>query len=133
MPRGLSPNSRKNLEKGKATRFNAETAAEAGRKGAPKSNAKQAAMRSLQERVRIVLNTLIIRKNGEKIDMFSAGLEKAAAQWVLTGDPKYGKILAELSGEFVQKMDHKVEIDGSISTFSVNSFLEKFNKSNAKK
>lgn len=105
MPKGDNPNSRKNLEKGKATRFNGQTAAEAGRKGATKSNAKQAAMRSLQERVRIVLNTLISRKNGEKIDMFSAGLEKAAAQWVLTGDPKYGKMLAELSGEFAEKLD----------------------------
>ena len=27
----------------------------------------------------------------------------------------------------------EVEVNGSISTFSVNSFLEKFNKSNAKK
>lgn len=125
MPKGDNPNSRKNLAKG--VKFTEETASENGKKGAAKSNPIQAKNRSIQERARIVLNTLISRKNGEKIDMFSAGLEKAAAQWVLTGDPKYGKILAELSGEFVQKMDHKVEIDGSISTFSVNSFLEKFN------
>lgn len=106
MPKGDNPNSRKNLEKGKGYFARSkDIASKCGRKGAPKSNAKQAAMRSLQERVRIVLNTLISRKNGEKIDMFSAGLEKAAAQWVLTGDPKYGKMLAELSGEFAEKLD----------------------------
>lgn len=108
MPKGDNPNSRKNLEKGKATRFNGQTAVEAGRKGAPKSNAKQAEMRSIQERARIVLNTLISRKNGEKIDMFTAGCEKAAAQWVVTGDPKYGKALAELSGQFTQKVEQVV-------------------------
>lgn len=103
MPKGDNPNSRKNLEKGIATRFvKGDTRAKLGHIA---SNKKQAEMRSLQERVRIVLNTLISRKNGEKIDMFSAGLEKAAAQWVLTGDPKYGKMLAELSGEFAEKLD----------------------------
>ena len=108
MPKGDNPNSRKNLEKGKATRFNGQTAAEAGRKGAPKSNAKQAEMRSIQERARIVLNTLISRKNGEKIDMFSAGCEKAAAQWVVTGDPKYGMGIAQMAGEVKQKVEQLV-------------------------
>lgn len=105
MSKGDNPNSKKSLlEHGKATRFRkGDTQGKV--EAAKASNAKQAAMRSLQERVRIVLNTLINRKNGEKIDMFSAGLEKAAAQWVLTGDPKYGKMLAELSGEFAEKLD----------------------------
>lgn len=105
MPKGDNPNSRKNLDKSKGKRFTVETASENGKKGAAKSNEVQARKRSIQERARIVLNTLITRKNGEKIDMFSAGCEKAAAQWVVTGDPKYGKVLAELSGEFVQKVE----------------------------
>lgn len=105
MPKGDNPNSRKNLDKSKGKRFTVETASEYGKKGAAKSNEVQARNRSIQERARIVLNTLITRKNGEKIDMFSAGCEKAAAQWVVTGDPKYGKVLAELSGEFVQKVE----------------------------
>lgn len=106
MPKGDNPNSRKNLEKGKATRFvKGDTRAKLGHIA---SNAKQAEKRSIQERARIVLNTLITRKNGEKIDMFSAGCEKAAAEWVLTGDPKFGKALAELSGEFTQKVEQLV-------------------------
>jgi len=106
MPKGDNPNSRKNLEKGKATRFvKGDTRAKIGHIA---SNKKQAEMRSIQERARIVLNTLISRKNGEKIDMFSAGCEKAAAQWVVTGDPKYGKALAELSGQFTQKVEQVV-------------------------
>ena len=40
--------------------------------------------------------------------MFSAGCEKAAAQWVVTGDPKYGKALAELAGQFTQKVEQVV-------------------------
>ena len=40
--------------------------------------------------------------------MFSAGCEKAAAEWVLTGDPRFGKALAELSGEFTQKVEQLV-------------------------
>ena len=106
MPSGRNPNSLKNLEKGRATRFV---------KGDPrtkighiKSNKIQAEKRSIQERARIVLNTLITRKNGDKVDMFSAGCEKAAAQWVVTGDPKYGKALAELAGEVVQKVEQMV-------------------------
>ena len=106
MPKGDNPNSRKNLEKGKATRFvKGDTRAKIGHIA---SNKKQAEMRSIQERARIVLNTLISRKNGEKIDMFSAGCEKAAAQWVVTGDPKYGKALAELAGQFTQKVEQLV-------------------------
>jgi len=106
MPKGDNPNSRKNLEKGKATRFvKGDTRAKIGHIA---SNKKQAEMRSIQERARIVLNTLINRKNGEKIDMFSAGCEKAAAQWVVTGDPKYGKALAELAGQFTQKVEQVV-------------------------
>lgn len=106
MPKGDNPNSRKNLEKGKATRFvKGDTRAKIGHIA---SNKKQAEMRSIQERARIVLNTLISRKNGEKIDMFSAGCEKAAAQWVVTGDPKYGKALAELAGQFTQKVEQVV-------------------------
>lgn len=106
MPKGDNPNSRKNLAKG--VKFTAETASENGKKGAAKSNPIQAKNRSIQERARIVLNTLISRKNGEKIDMFSAGCEKAAAQWVVTGDPKYGKALAELAGQFTQKVEQVV-------------------------
>lgn len=106
MPTGDNPNSRKGdknlIPVNKRTK---EKQREICSKGGKKSQEVQAQNRSLQERVRIVLNTLISRKNGEKIDMFSAGLEKAAAQWVLTGDPKYGKMLAELSGEFAEKLD----------------------------
>ena len=106
MPKGDNPNSRKNLEKGKATRFvKGDTRAKIGHIA---SNKAQAEKRSIQERARIVLNTLITRKNGDKIDMFSAGCEKAAAQWVLTGDPKYGKAIAELAGEVVQKVEQVV-------------------------
>jgi hypothetical protein len=108
MPKGDNPNSRKNLDKSKGKRFTVETASENGKKGAAKSNEVQARNRSIQERARIVLNTLINRKNGEKIDMFSAGCEKAAAQWVVTGDPKYGKALAELAGQFTQKVEQVV-------------------------
>ena len=106
MPKGDNPNSRKNLEKGKATRFvKGDTRAKIGHIA---SNKAQAEKRSIQERAKIVLNTLITRKNGDKIDMFSAGCEKAAAQWVVTGDPKYGKALAELAGEVVQKVEQMV-------------------------
>lgn len=108
MPKGDNPNSKKSLlEHGKATRFRkGDTQGKV--EAAKASNKKQAEMRSIQERARIVLNTLISRKNGEKIDMFSAGCEKAAAQWVVTGDPKYGKALAELSGQFTQKVEQVV-------------------------
>ena len=109
MPKGDNPNSRKNLEKGKGYFARSkDIASKCGKEGAPKSHAKQAEIRSIQERARIVLNTLISRKNGEKIDMFSAGCEKAAAQWVVTGDPKYGKALAELAGQFTQKVEQVV-------------------------
>ena len=109
MPKGDNPNSRKNLEKGKGYFARSkDIASKCGKEGAPKSHAKQAEMRSIQERARIVLNTLINRRNGEKIDMFSAGCEKAAAQWVVTGDPKYGKALAELAGQFTQKVEQVV-------------------------
>lgn len=106
MPKGDNPNSRKNLEKGIATRFvKGDPRAKEGYKY---SHKVQAEKRSIQERARIVLNTLITRKNGDKVDMFSAGCEKAAAKWVVTGDPKYGKALAELAGEVVNKVEQVV-------------------------
>lgn len=110
MPKGDNPNSIKSvLEHGKKTRFNGKTAVEAGKKGAKVSNRVQAERKSLEERARIVLDTLINRKNGtEKIDVFSAGCEQAAAQWAKTGDPKYGKALAELAGQLTQKVEQVV-------------------------
>ena len=109
MPIGDNPNSRKgdkNLIP--LNKRSKEKQREICSKGGKKSQEVQAQNRSIQERARIVLNTLISRKNGEKIDMFTAGCEKAAAQWVVTGDPKYGKALAELSGQFTQKVEQVV-------------------------
>ena len=106
MPSGRNPNSLKNLEKGKATRFvKGDPRAKLGN---PASNAAQARKRSIEERARIVLDTLINRKDGQKIDIFSAGCEQAAAQWVKTGDPRYGKALAELAGQLTQKVEQVV-------------------------
>ena len=109
MPIGDNPNSRKgdkNLIP--LNKRSKEKQREICSKGGKKSQEVQAQNRSIQERARIVLNTLISRKNGDKIDMFTAGCEKAAAQWVVTGDPKYGKALAELSGQFTQKVEQVV-------------------------
>ena len=106
MPKGDNPNSKRNLLKGNRFR-KGDTAGKA--EAARASNAAQARKRSIEERARIVLDTLINRKNGtEKIDIFSAGCEQAAAQWVKTGDPKYGKALAELAGQLTQKVEQVV-------------------------
>lgn len=126
MARKMNENSLKNLEKGKATRFVKGDAR--AKLGNPASNKAQAEKRSIQERARIVLNTLIARKNGDKIDMFTAGCEKAAAQWVVTGDPKYGKALAELAGEITQKVEQVVitpEVDFEKLTQLRKALLEK--------
>lgn len=106
MPSGRNPNSLKNLEKGKATRFV---------KGDPRaklghiySNKKQAEKRSLQEYARIVLNTMIKRKDGEEVPLAQAGCEKMGVKWLETGDPKYGMGIAQMAGEVKQKVEQLV-------------------------
>ena len=45
-----------NLKKGKATQFNGETAAEAGRKGAAVANAKRREQKQIKETIKLMLN-----------------------------------------------------------------------------
>lgn len=109
MPRGRNPNSIKSvLEHGKNTRFNGKTAVEAGKKGAKVSNRVQAEKKSLQEYARIVLNTMIKRKDGEEVPLAQAGCEKMGVKWLETGDPKYGMGIAQMAGEVKQKVEQLV-------------------------
>lgn len=106
MPKGDNPNSRKNLEKGKATRFvKGDTRAKLGHIA---SNKAQAEKRSLQEYARIVLNTMIKRKDGEEVPLAQAGCEKMGVKWLETGDPKYGMGIAQMAGEVKQKVEQLV-------------------------
>ena len=53
-------------------------------------------------------------------------LRKAAENGLKKGDYKWAELLIKLNGEMpADKLE--ADITGSISTFSVNSFLEKFN------
>lgn len=109
MPRGDNPNSIKSvLEHGKKTRFNGKTAVEAGKKGAKVSNRVQAEKKSLQEYARLVLNTMIKRKDGEEVPLAQAGCEKMGVKWLETGDPKYGMGIAQMAGEVKQKVEQLV-------------------------
>ena len=106
MPKGDNPNSRKNLEKGIATRFvKGDTRAKLGHIA---SNKAQAEKRSLQEYARIVLNTMIKRKDGEEIPLGKAGCEKMGVKWLETGDPKYGLAIAQIAGEIKQKVEQLI-------------------------
>lgn len=106
MPSGRNPNSLKNLEKGKATRFvKGDPRAKLGHIA---SNKKQAEKRSLQEYARIVLNTMIKRKDGEEVPLAQAGCEKMGVKWLETGDPKYGMGIAQMAGEVKQKVEQLV-------------------------
>lgn len=107
MPKGDNPNSRKNLEKGIATRFR-KGDTKGKREAAMASNKKQAENRRVQDYARVVLNTMIKRKTGDEVPLGQAGCEKMGIKWVETGDPKYGLGLAQLAGEVKQKVEQVV-------------------------
>lgn len=98
MPKGSNPNSRANLAKGKKYQFNAETAAKAGRKGAPKSNASQAETRDLKREMQIALDTIIKNSSGEEMTVRRA-IVLAQIKKAISGDSNAFKNCGEYADE----------------------------------
>lgn len=110
MPKGDNPNSHiagtKNLIP--VNKRPKETQKKIRQMGAAASNKKQAEKKSLQEYAKIVLNTMIKRKDGEEVPLAQAGCEKMGVKWLETGDPKYGMGIAQMAGEVKQKVEQLI-------------------------
>lgn len=98
MPKGDNPNSRKNLEKGKKYQFNAQTAVEAGKKGAPISNANQARAKTFAEELRILLEAEITNGKGEKVTTRKA-ISTALVKKAIQGDKGAYEQIRDTVGE----------------------------------
>lgn len=111
MPKGSNPNSRKNLEKGKKYQFNAETASEMGKRGAPKSNANQAETKRQKLIIREILEEAIKQpykdeETGEELPRLVIGLNKMTKRFAKMGGYSDLEAISEHLG---QKPAQKVE------------------------
>lgn len=91
-------------EYGKETRFNGETAAENGRKGAIASNKAQREKKSLKSALLALLEAEHKSKSGEVktgFEVISIGLYNKA----MKGDSKAIKLISELIGEYKLRTD----------------------------
>ena len=103
MPKGDNPNSRKNLEKGKATRFvKGDTRAKLGH---IYSNKKQAETRTLAEELKALLKVEISNSKGEKVKT-STATSTAMIKEALKGNVRAYEVIRDTIG---QKPTEKVE------------------------
>lgn len=84
MPKGDNPNSRKNLEKGRATRFR-KGDTQGKREAAMASNAAQAKARTFAEELKLLLEVELKNSNGEKVTTRKA-ISTAIIKKALSGD-----------------------------------------------
>lgn len=84
MPKGSNPNSRANLEKGKATRFR-KGDTQGKREAAMASNAAQARAKTFAETLRKLLEMELTNSKGEKVTTREA-ITTAIIKKALTGD-----------------------------------------------
>ena len=98
MPKGDNPNSRKNLERGKNTQFNGQTAAAAGRKGAAVSNEVQRKAKTFAEELRILLEAEITNSRGEKVTTRKA-ISTALVKKAIMGDKGAYEQIRDTVGE----------------------------------
>lgn len=105
--RGQHPNSRANLPKGEKYQFNAETAAEAGAKGAPKSNAVQAENRNIRKIIEMAIQKAYKNEEtGAEEYPLVAGIAKMVDRFRKTGNINDLEAISEHLG---QKPAQKVE------------------------
>lgn len=97
MPKGDNPNSRANLEKGKATRFR-KGDTQGKKEAATASNKAQAAKRTLQKEMQAALDTLIKNNQGQQVTVRNAIVLAQVAK-ALKGDSKAFANCGEYSGE----------------------------------
>lgn len=124
MPKGSNPNSRANLAKGINTRFR-KGDTQGKKEAAAASNAKQARAKTFAEELKALLEMELTNSNGEKVTTRKA-ISTAIIKKAISGDRAAFAEIRDTVGERpVEQV--KTEISGSISSFSVNQFLEKFN------
>ena len=104
MPKGDNPNSRKNLEKGKATRFR-KGDTQGKREAAMASNRAQAKAKTLSEELKSLLEVEITNSTGDKVKT-STATSTAMIKEALKGNVRAYEIIRDTIG---QKPTEKVE------------------------
>ena len=109
----VSPNSLANLENGKNTQFNGETAAIAGRKGAIKSAETKRARKTLRAELEALLETHPKDpKTGEETEKsMQEAITLALVKRALKGDTKAYEVIRDTIGEKPTEKIALAEID----------------------